>query len=803
MIKNYFKTAFRNLWRNRNYATINIAGLAAGIAVCLIIFIIIRYEKSFDDYHKKKDRIYRVLTEYHHADAADIFYGKGVPWALPGSLQTNFSEVEKMAPIFSQNNDQLLVLDANGQTQKKFKEEKGVFFTTPAFFDIFDCEWLAGSASSLKDPDMAVLTKSTAEKYFGDWKKAVGQSIRLNNSNTLKVTGVLNDIPQNSDMELKVVVSFGTGFTAYMMKSTEWDGTGGGFGCYVLLPENVSVSSFNSRLRTFVKKMKSPENKDSHIIEPLSSVHYSKAGNFSGRTISPELIRALWIIAGFILLIACVNFINLATAQAVNRSKEVGVRKVLGSNRTQLKLQFLIETFLIVLSAIVLAIIISAVSIPLIGKILDLSLSVEMLYYPSVILFLIAVTVVVTLLAGFYPSIVLSRFSPIAILKNKLTATTRGISLRRALVVLQFVIAQALIVGTLIMLKQMNYFTKQSLGFDKTAILNVPFPTDSIAITQLDHLKKELTSVSGIQNISFSTNTPVEDNDDNWTNIRFDHAIKESDYYAINKGADHEYVPTYKLALVAGRNIQASDTAREFLINEALLKKLNITDPQKALNKEINLWNGQIKGPIVGVLKDFNNRSFRAEIAPLLVSTYKNWYTQASIKLNTADASPTIASIEKIWNNVYPDFVFESRFLDEKVESFYREEKRLSQLYQLFAVIAILLSCLGLYGLASFMAVQRIKEVGIRKVLGASAANIVVLFSKEFIALIAIAFVIASPIAWYFMNQWLQDYQYRISISWWIFLLGGLASVMIALLTVSFQAIRAAVANPVKSLRSE
>jgi ABC-type antimicrobial peptide transport system permease subunit len=348
----------------------------------------------------------------------------------------------------------------------------------------------------------------------------------------------------------------------------------------------------------------------------------------------------------------------------------------------------------------------------------------------------------------------------------------------------------------------MNYFNNQPLGFDKSAIINVPFPADSIGRSKLDYLRKQLSEVKGVQNVSFSSNTPVEEDNDSWSTFKFNHAIKETDFYAITKFSDNQYVSTYRLPLVAGRNLEASDTAREFLVNEALVKNLGFKNPEEALNKEINLW-GHMKGPIVGVLKDFNDRSFRRDLAPLLITTFNRIYYQAGIKLATTDPSSTIQSIEKIWIQVFPDYVFEYKFLDDKVANFYKQESQLSKLYKIFATIAIILSCLGLYGLASFMAVQRIKEVGIRKVLGATAVNIVYLFSKEFIILISIAFVIATPIAWYYMHQWLQDYPYRIDMSWWLFIAGGIASIIIALITVSFQAIKAALANPVKSLRAE
>ena len=814
MIGNYCKTAFRSLSRNRDYTIINISGLAVGIAVCMMIFIIIQFQTSFDNFHAKKDRIYRVLTEYHHADAATISYGKDVPFPMPVGLKTAFPQIEQVAPIWASHNDQLLIPDDNGKMTKTFKEDKGVFFTAPSFFKMFDYPLLAGSYESLKDPNNVLLTKEMAEKYFGDWKAALGKTINMqggghifeHGTDVLKVSGILATIPANTDFQLKLVVAFGTGITGYLAKSADWeDRTTTDFGCYILLPRDISVDNFNQQLRAYARRVKSSDNKDSHIIQPVSAVHYdTQTGNYSNKTISRELLNVLWLIAAFILLIACVNFINLSTAQAVNRAKEVGVRKVLGSNKSQLQTQFIIETFLIVTGAVTLASVITSVALPSVNQILELPLSFNMLNNPAIILFLLTVTIVVTALAGFYPSIVLSRFNPVHALKSKITANrATGISLRRGLVVFQFIIAQALIIGTLIIVQQMNYFMNQPLGFDKNAIVNVPFRLDSLRISRLDYLKEKLLSVNGVQAVSFSSNTPVEDVNDLWNTFRFNHAFKETDFKAITKFADNEYVPAYKLQLIAGRNLQPSGMTKEFLVNESLVKSLGLTKPEDILNKEISIWGDQIKCPVVGVLKDFNDRSFRHDLAPLLITTNNTMYNQAGIKLATTNISSTLEAVKKIWEQTFPNFVYEYRFLDDKIESFYKQENQLAQLYKIFAAISIFLSCLGLYGLASFMAVQRIKEVGIRKVLGATAGNIVYLFSKEFIILIAIAFAIATPIAGYFMHQWLQDYVYRINISWWLFAAGGLAAIIIALATISFQALKAAVANPVKSLRTE
>jgi putative ABC transport system permease protein len=808
MIKNYFKTAFRNLWRNKNFALINIAGLAVGIAVCLVIFLIIRFELSFDNFHSKKNRIYRVLTEMHNADG--IKRSRGVPFPLPRTMHNDFPSL-KSSGIYSMGDDQVIIPDeTNGQVQKKFKEEDGVFYAEPSLFEIFDFPLLAGDYKTLKDPNTAVITKETAERYFGDWQQAIGKTIKINgnnffskNNNVYKITGVLAPVPKNTDLQIKVVAAYATlkNFTG----STDWVSVASNHSCYVLLPEGTSPSLINEQLKLFVKKYKKDDAaKQPQYLQSLSQVHYDEEpGNFLDRTISKKLINVLWLIAGFILLIACVNFINLSTAQAINRAKEVGIRKVLGGKKYQLRFQFFSETAIITLFAIVLAVAITFAALPYLKSVLELPLSFDINHNPVIIVFLAAIAVVVILMAGFYPAIVLSRYNPITALKSKVAAgRARGVSLRRGLVVFQFVIAQALIIGTLIIVKQMDYFRNRPMGFDKNAIVNVSFPEDSIAKTKLDFLKNKLLAIDGIKSVSFSFASPADDG--NWnSNLRFDHAEKETDWNTNLKWADADYLKTYDISLVAGRNLYPSDTAREYLVSETFIKRLGFTKPGDVLNKDIDMWDGQLKGPIVGVMKDFNALSLRKAMEPILVTTVKDFYSKAGIKMEAGKIPAVLKKVENLWNEVYPDYVYEPKFLDTKIEKFYTQENRLSQLYKIFAVLAIFLSCLGLYGLASFMAVQRIKEVGIRKVLGASVRNIVMLFSKEFLILIGIAFVIAAPLAWYFMHNWLQDFVYRINISWWILALAGVLAALVALITISFKALRAAVANPVTSLRTE
>lgn len=801
MFKNYLKIAWRNLTRRKGHAFINIGGLAIGISVCLLIFIIVQFELSFDNYHEKKDRIYRVLTEYHHSNT-DVFYGVATPYALPEGIKKALPQLEKVAAFYSEDDSQILVVDEFGLTTNKFKEKEGVFISEPSLFDIFDFKWLAGNASSLKNPNTVVITKETAVKYFGSWEAAMGRTLKWNNKELLKITGVLDTIPKNTDLHLKLLISYGTGYTSEILNSSDWNGTDSSFGCFVLLPKNVFIASVNAQLKVLSKDNKLNHNEDIHVLQSLTEIHFdTESGNFSNRSISRERINVLWLVAAFILLIACVNFINLSTALAVNRSKEIGIRKVVGSNRWHLRVQFLTETFVIVLLSVLLALVMTFLSLNRIGDLIDLPLTIRTIQTTEMIWFLVAITIVVTLLAGLYPSSVLAKFNPINTLKSKVSITgPSGISLRRSLVVFQFIIAQALIIGTIVVVRQMDFFSYQPLGFEKDALVNISIPKDSTATAKIDYLRNALGSINGVKNVSFSRGTPMEQGN-SWGKFTFNKSTQENDFYSVRKRIDHEFLNTYQLELAAGRNFVASDDVLEFMINETLAEKLGMTNPEEALNKEIDL--GDVKGLVVGVVKDFQERSLKENIAGVFMFPQKSRYDLAGIKLESKKALSTIKNIEELWNDTFPNYVFEYNFLDDKIAGYYEQERRLSHLYKIAASIAIFLSCLGLFGLASFMIMQRVKEAGVRKVLGATKNNIVYLFSKEFIILIVIAFCIAAPLAWYFMNQWLEEYTYHINISWSVFVMSGMGTMLIALVTVGYQAIKVANENPVKSLRTE
>ncbi len=799
MLKNYFKTALRNLRRHKSNSFINIAGLVVGFAAFLLIFLVIQYEESFDDFHTNKDQIYRVVRIGRKAENRE--YRTGVPFPVTQGLRNDLPQLKNAAAIYSDNNVQVIIPAADGSTLKKFKEPN-VFCAEPRFFQMFDFGLAAGNIkTALTDVNTVLLTKDVAAKYFGNWQSAIDKSLKLYGE-LMKVTGILNNPPANTDFPLSVVVSYAT-----LMKYSDpndWGSISDQNYCFVQLDKNASVDQFNKLIDRFTDKRIKPVNPGYYLaLQPLNEIHFDERyGNFNGRTFSKDLILALSIIGLFLLVIACVNFINITTAQAMNRAREVGVRKVLGGNRVQLLLQFLGETGITTLLALTGSMIVVALCLPFVNNFLDIHLSVSVLYSPKFILFILGALIVVTFLSGFYPAMVLSGFKSISVLKSAVITNNRGISLRRGLVVFQFVIAQTLIIGTLVVASQMDYFRNADMGFNKNAIINAGFPGDSLSRTKTGFLQNELNKIPGIQHVSFSTFTPSADG--GWyTDLRTESNLNTAnpDMVVSMKPADTSYFSLYDLPLVAGRVYFPSDTMREFVVNETVIKNLGIRNANNAIGKMINV-NGKTC-PIVGVVKDFHVYSLRDPIGPVVMTTMKNQYGLANIKINMSQAKNVIASMQNTWNKYFPDYVFEYSFLDQSIADYYKQENQLSVLYKIFSGIAIFISCLGLYGLISFMAVQRKKEIGIRKVLGAPVRDIVIMLSKEFTILITIAFLIAAPVAWYFMHQWLQQYTFRIVMGTWFFIITIIGSLCIAWLTVGYTAIKAALANPVESLRTE
>ncbi|HEU5053617.1 MAG TPA: ABC transporter permease [Hanamia sp.] len=800
MFKNYFKTAIRNLRRHSGNSFINIAGLVVGFAAFLMLFLVVQYEESFDSFHANKDQIYRVVRIGRKAENRE--YRTGVPFPVTQGLRTDLPQLKNAAAIFGDNNVQVSTTAADGSVQKKFKEQN-VFAAEPQFFQMFDFPLAAGDIkTALNDPNTVLLTKDEATKYFGNWHLAMGKSLKMYGE-VMKVTGILNNPPANTDFPLSVVVSYAT-----LMKGidpNDWGSISDQNYCFVQLNKKASIDRVNKLVDQFTDKRIKPVNPGYFLaLEPLKEIHFdARYGNFSGRTFSKDLILALSLIGLFLLVIACVNFINLTTAQAINRSREVGVRKVLGGNRTQLIFQFLGETGITTLLALIGSVLVIYICLPFVNNLLGIQLSPAALYSNQFILFIIGTLLIVTFLSGFYPALVLSAFKSVDVLKSSNGNHFKGISFRRALVVFQFVIAQTLIIGTLVVASQMNYFRNADMGFNKDAIINAALPGDSLSRTKMDRLYNELKNINGVKNVSFSTFAPASDNGSWATDLRTEnnHSKTTPDMIVTMKPADTGFFRLYDLHLVAGRIYFPSDTIREFVVNETVVKNLGIRDPAKAIGKMINV--NEKNAPIVGVVKNFHVSSLRDPIGPVVMTTLKNSYGLANIQIDMHKAKTVIAALQDTWNTNYPDFVFEYDFVDQTVANYYKQENELSVLFKIFSGISIFISCLGLYGLISYMAVQRKKEIGIRKVLGAPVRDIVVMLSKEFTILIAIAFVIAAPIAWYFMHQWLQQYTFRISIGVWFFIVTILSALCIAWLTVGYIAIKAALANPVKSLRTE
>ncbi|GAA4300306.1 ABC transporter permease [Compostibacter hankyongensis] len=800
MIKNYLKTAIRNLSRYKGNAVINIAGLMVGFAAFLLIFLLVQYEKSFDSFHRNRSAIYRVVRI--GKNPVNPEYRTGVPFPVTNTLRTDFPQLTKTAAIWADGDVQVNIKAPDGTVLKKFKEPDGVFFAEPQFFQMFDFSLAEGNIrQAINEPYTVLLTKESAIKYFGDWRNVTGKTINMDKVD-LKITGILNDPPSNTDFQLKAVVSYAT--LKNYVDMHNWNRISDDNYCFIQLNTKISREQFDKRLAGFTETYIAPNNPGYRLsLQPLNEMHYDgRYGNFSGRTFSKDLVLALELIGLFLLIIACVNFINITTAQSVTRSREVGVRKVLGGKRTQIVFQFLGETGIITLLSLIGAVIIVLVCIPLLNNLLDIHLSASMLTRAKFIGFMLCVFLSVTFLSGFYPALVLSGFKPGNVLKGSLvTRHQKGISLRRGLVVLQFVIAQALIIGTLVVSSQMNYFRNADLGFRKSAVLNASFPDDSLGLARADFLRNELLNVPGIEAVSFSS-APPSGSGGWYTDLRtLTNYSKEPDMVVAMKPADTNYFNIYRFQLVAGRRYFPSDTIREFVVNEAVVRGLGISDPADAIGKMVNV-NGKIS-PIVGVVKDFHTNSLRDPINAVVMTTIRSEYGLANVKIDMKKATPVIAAMERIWNKDFPDYFFEYNFLDQSIANYYKQENQLSQLYKIFSIIAIFISCLGLYGLISFIAVQRKKEIGIRKVLGAAVRDIVIMLSRELTVLIVAAFLIASPVAWYFMHQWLQQYTYRISIGAGFFVATVLCALCVAWVTVGYTAIRAATANPVKSLRTE
>jgi len=804
MIKNYLITSLRNLRRNWNFTAINITGLTLGLACCLLIFFTVRFELNFDKHHVDGERIYRFVNR--NKQQGEKGYNVGAPLPVLAALRNDFPEIKNTVTC-TYSSKEALVTIGQGDKRKKFIDPmNSVSFIDPEYFNIFTYKWLKGSpATSLTNPGSVVLSADQAKKYFGE-EDPMGKTIRVSNKMDFIVTGIIENPPATTSFPFTVMLSFSS-LKEYGANTNwdDWQSTYGGGQVYLKLPESVSQNQMEKQLAAFAKKYRDAKDAAGNdwILQPLDDIHFSPyTQNYAGRTISRGMIWSMILVGTFILITACVNFVNLATAQALRRAREVGVRKVLGSTRGQLLRQYFSETGIITLLSVILALIIAQIALPYVSQILNVkSQGVLFITDPIIMGFLLVLSILTTVLSGFYPALIVSGYQPILALKGKVgKAGNQQSNLRRGLIVLQFTISQVILIGTIIAYSQMKYFRTLDLGFMRDEIINMQVPEQKDG--KLENLKTKLQDIGGIKAISFSAFTPMSRS--NWqTGFTYENDKEMLDFEIVMRPADTSYINTYGLTLLAGRAYLPADTMREYVVNEAFVKKLGFKNPQDAIGKRLTIGGSDVKLPIVGVVKNFNTYSLHREIIPCVLTTSRNNYGTLGIKMSANATPQQLARIEKAWTETFPEFMFKYTYFDQTLNSFYEKEQQLFSLFRILTGIAIFIGCLGLYGVVAFMAESRTKEMGIRKAIGASALNIFGLFSGDFIKLVIIALLLASPIAWYTMNDWLKDYTYRIEISWWIFALAGVMAVVIALITISFQSVKAALMNPVKALRSE
>ena len=797
MLRNYLKTSLRNLKRNKTYAAINIAGLALGMACGLLIFKLVKHNLSFDNFHANSDRIYRIVTEMHRED---ISYTSGVPSPLGKAFRDDYDFAEKVARVFNSPKDIVISVVA-GKNTELFKEEEGLAIAEPEYFAIFNFPLVQGDMkTALVEPNTAIITEKLAKKYFGN-ASPINKTIRFGKKIDAKITGILKDLPRNTDQKTEIFVSYPTfkQYDSFLSRDDAWGGVSRRMKCYVRLRPQVSAAQVEQVFPAFIAKYQpAGTNEYQYNLQPLEDIHFN--ANYDG----PMAKRTLWELSfiGIILILtACINFINLATAQALNRAKEIGVRKVLGSRRSEVFWQFIAQTGVITILALAVAILLSVTMVPYVNSWFGSQISFNMPNDWQLLLFMPTLVLIVTFLAGSYPGLILAGFQPVVALKGKLSQQhIGGFNTRRALIVTQFALSQGLVIGMIIVTKQMNYSTNSDLGFDKDAIVTIPIASD---YQQGKALKGEIEQLAGVEEVTMCFATPASNNENWYTVPYYNNDPKEEGFLISVKAADADYLKAFGLSLVAGRNIFPADSAREMVVNEAFARKLNLKSPEELIGKMLAVNDEDTKGPIVGVVKDFHDASLREEITPIAIFTAPEFYNSFAIKLNAANLTTTMAALEKTWKARHPDQLFDYEFLDDDIASFYETETLMLKLIQVFSALALFIGCLGLYGLVSFMAAQKTKEIGIRKVLGSSIAQILWIFGKEFSRLIVVAFVIAAPLAWWLMQSWLADFEFQADMGAGIFIWALLGTFFVAFATVSFQAVKAALMNPVESLRSE
>lgn len=804
MLKNYIKTAIRTLLRQRGTTLINISGLTIGIAASFILFILIQFHYSFDKFQSNYDRIYRIVTTSDGNTGS--FHTPGIPTPLPPAFKLDFPEAEEVLFTQYQSGALILIPQESGEN-KKYQEGQGVVFTDPAVFKIFDRQVLVGDAlKGLDEPNEAVISVSLAKKYF-DKEDAVGEVIKFDNKE-FKISAVVADPPRNTDLPFTLYLSYET-----IRKQNEEKGWGGIWSdeqCYFLLKEGESVAQLESRMDDFYKKHNPNENYDNQrfVIQPLSDIHFDERyGNYNYDVVPRVALLALGVVGLLLIITASINFVNLTTAESIKRSKEVGIRKTLGSSRKQLIFQFLGETSIVTFLAILVGFGIAQIGLTFLNPFLELNLTLNPLENFSFIIYVVTLFAGVSLFSGLYPAFVISGFKPASALKNSMgNKNSSGFLLRKGLVVAQFFISQFLIIGTIILITQMNYFKDKDLGFQREAIVTLPIPEredptkDSTTTSKMRTLADRISKLSGIEKYSLS-NTAPSSGSVSGTGFLFEGQTDDQRKDTQLKLVDGNYIDLYGLKLIAGENIGDLDTARGYVVNRRLTEIAGLTNPTEIIGKRMRVWGRTL--PVVGVVEDFHTTSLESEIEPTVLMNRITNYRTLSLKVNLQSFQNTLPQVQSMWEETYSEHLFSYEFLDESIRGFYDGQERTSIMLTIFTSIAIFIGCLGLFGLATFMINQKNKEIGVRKVLGASVEGIVFLFSKEYIKLIMIGFLLAAPFAWFVMREWLNSFAYRIDMSGWIFLAGLGVTLLVAIFTVGYRSLKAATANPVKSLRYE
>ncbi|TFF29733.1 ABC transporter permease [Mucilaginibacter psychrotolerans] len=796
MIANHLKFAFRNLVRTKTFSAINIGGLVVSLTAFILMALYIQNELSYDKFNTRAANIYRVVDDKQ--TNALMQHGAGSAGPMAPALLADFPQVKQAVRFI---NAESLV-----KYEDKLFEERNVFFADASVFNVFDLGMVNGdSQTALSTPMSVVITQKTATKYFGN-TDALGKTLLLDGKG-MRVTGVIKDVPANSHISFDILISMATAQqkdSGYDWLFSNWYSNN--FWTYILLPDNYDANQLEARFDAFANRHKAntATTKHHYSLEKLTDIylHSDREGQI-GKTGSISSLYVFSAIAVFILLIACINFINLSTARAAERAKEVAVKKVNGVTRNQLVAQFFIESFLMTGLALVIAVFISLMLLPAFNQFAGKNI-VFNFFTPVHLLALAGIWVVVGLLSGSYPAFILSGFNPITALKGNIKTSARSIFIRKGLVVFQFSISVILIISSIVVYTQLQYMQKHDLGFKPAQTMVINFEGDNTVKQQYRLIKSELMRLKGVKSVSASSNVPGATEPGGWS---MDFAKRTGDTIHAELPiflTDFTFMKQYNIPMVAGRGLSeqfAADTLESMIINETALRKLGFTNANEAIGVKVGMY--PTDGRIIGVYKDFHFQSLQKPIEPLAIRVLPGNFRLFSVEMNTANVRQTVADIEKLWKDMVPQRPLEYSFLNERFNQQYNAEIKFGQLFALFTTLAITIACFGLFGLALFSVKQRTKEIGVRKVVGASVTQIAALISKDFVALVLVAILIASPIALFAMSKWIQSFAYRIELSWWIFVSGGAIAVVIAISTISYQAIKAAMANPVKSLRSE